>query len=254
MAEPPPTTRISLDIIVPIVLTSVRHRIELHPRPAMVTKRLTQGAGRTPTGTTPALTSPAHPYPYVRIPRNPAPSPISNRHLVKLKCDVTPTKQTTAAFLIGNRCTNLLNAILPITRSVDFSLRAAASHAFPGVRQIARATCRSATQPGPSTTSSRSCDVPRHTSITASQRSGLTEQLLTLETEPVESQLIISNRSVPRLETPLTPTPSTKVTVLIDTNSDTKNTTSSPPAPLQHPWSFISSPATLPAASQATRS
>ena len=36
---------------------------------------------------------------------------------------------------------------------------------------------------------------------------------------PVESQLIISNRSARRLETPLTPFPPTKVAVLIDTNS-----------------------------------
>jgi hypothetical protein len=48
---------------------------------------------------------------------------------------------------------------------------------------------------------------------------------------PVESHLIISNRSVPRLETHLTPFAATPLPVLIDTNSATKYTTSSPPAP-----------------------
>jgi hypothetical protein len=186
---------------------------------------------------------------------------ISNRHLVKLKCDVTPTKQTTAAFLIGNRRTffqpwssesSLRNqspstmrcaSTLPAPRSAKrLGLRslatavptsalsrithapseqptctcaplisasalalAFASHVFPGVRQIAPATCRSATQPIPSTTSSRNSPTSRRrASVTVGQRSALTRQLLTSFVDPVATQLIISNRSVRRLETSVT--------------------------------------------------
>jgi len=42
------------------------------------------GAGRTPTGISPALTSAFHPYFYARIPRNPARKSVSNRQLVRL--------------------------------------------------------------------------------------------------------------------------------------------------------------------------
>jgi hypothetical protein len=72
-------------------------------------------------------------------------------------------------------------------------------------------------------------------SVTAGQRSALTGQFLTSfltpSREPVATQLIISNRSVRRLETPVTPSLSTNVPVLIDTNSDTKFRPAPPPAP-----------------------
>jgi hypothetical protein len=68
-------------------------------------------------------------------------------------------------------------------------------------------------------------------SVVAGQRSVLTGEFLTFCVEPVESQLIISNRSARRLETPVTPTSPTNLPVLIDTNSDTKYTTSPRPAP-----------------------
>jgi hypothetical protein len=201
----------------------------------MFTKRPSQGAGRTPTGITPALIPHLPPYNYVRNYRNPRPCLISNRHLVKLKCDVTPTKQTTAAFLIGNRCTYLSIWIGTGPghngRSRDFSLRSDASHAFPGVRKTAPAAYRSATQPILFTPLSRPSQISCRRPVTAGQRSVLTGQFSTSFQEPVATQLIISNRSAPRLETQLTLFPPTNLPVLIDTNSDTKFRPATPPAP-----------------------
>jgi hypothetical protein len=67
-------------------------------------------------------------------------------------------------------------------------------------------------------------------SVTAGQQSVLTGQLSTFSSEPVVSQLIISNRSARRLETRATSFASTKLLVLIDTNSDTKFRPATPPA------------------------
>jgi hypothetical protein len=52
------------------------------------------GAGRTPTGSTPYLVSKSHAYFSLRAPRKCTFGLNSNRHLVRLECDVTSTKQT----------------------------------------------------------------------------------------------------------------------------------------------------------------
>jgi hypothetical protein len=96
------------------------------------------------------------------------------------------------------------NPALP-TRCVDFGLRSA-SHAPPGVRQLAAA-------PPQTQTSSSRCLAPRAThrpsgSVTAGpdnrKRSVLTRQKFLRCPRPVATQLIISNRSACRLEMPET--------------------------------------------------
>jgi hypothetical protein len=164
-------------------------------------------------------------------------TPISNRHLKKLECDVTSTKQTPIEFLIGHRCTFLqtwgsessLRNSSPTTLQCARSIRvsANASALAIGLRRAIAAVPKSI----PPRSTWRTAPQPTVASVTAGQRSVLTGQLLTLESEPVATQLIISNRSVPRLETHLTPTPATKHLVLIDTNSDTKFRPATPPAP-----------------------
>jgi hypothetical protein len=192
----------------------------------MVTKRRLQGAGRTPTGRAPLLTRTPYPYSYVRIPRNFPPQPISNRHLVKLKCDVTSTKQTEIKFLTGHRCTSNSAtaefALRPSSGRSNVSLPLPAS-VEAGPRNVLTGQLNSATA-----------------EFTLRNAGGMTKGLSSLPNAslrfcfasqfPVESHLIISNRSVPRLETHLTPFAPTPTPVLIDTNSATKNTTSSPPA------------------------
>jgi hypothetical protein len=194
----------------------------------MVTKRRLQGAGRTPTGRAPLLTRTPYPYSYVRIPRNSPPQPISNRHLVKLKCDVTSTKQTEIKFLTGHRCTFSNSA------TAEFALRPSSGRSnvslpLPASVAAGRSDHASTRQLNSATAE-----------FTLRNAGGMTKGLFSLPNAslrfcfasqfPVESHLIISNRSVPRLETYLTPFAPTPTPVLIDTNSATKNTTSSPPA------------------------
>jgi hypothetical protein len=205
----------------------------------MVPKRLPLGAGRNPTGTTPPRIQTIHPQSYVRNPRKSHIAPKSNRHLVKLKCDVTPTKQTQIKFLIGHRCTNFPIPLRTSNRHTThrseiacragwaLPIRTTTTHSAPTPRLAwdSRPGCpllrtQRALDCGPLATALPAAALPPNVhapsgqptppataSVAAGQRSVLTGQPLYFSlahNPPVATHLIISNRSARRLETLVT--------------------------------------------------
>jgi hypothetical protein len=163
------------------------------------------GAGRFSTGNIPHSIRTTNPYSYVRVTRISRCGVNSSRHLVPLETSVTSRKQTKEVRSNRDYMTHSLKAGLNAWGRHS-CLRNAAHASMHCSRIQPILECVSAATALPASKASPHCSLANHPTTfskpgTAGQRSAITRQLLTFCSEPVATQLIISNRSARRLET-----------------------------------------------------